>query len=368
MKGRGTWWLIVVVLAALGWPGAVRAEGIAPEPLDWAIPGGHFYTQANGFPPGTSPMGYSIVDDDQARFWTAFQKGGGVARFGYPASQRFWWGGFLSQVTQKTVLQWRPETASVDYVNVFDDLDRVGKDAWLQTTRSIPPPVPATFDAGLDWNGVMRHRLDLLKTRPALFAAYQSTPDAIDQFGLPTSPVVDAGPMFVVRLQRAVLQEWKIKEPWADVGQVTIANGGDLAKEAGALPPNALRPIAPPNGTWLATSGGYVLDGHATWYEPGFVGKPMRNGQIYDPEDPTTTACNAFPLGSHLQVTSPLTHKTIQLVVRDTGDFVYPDVLDLSPAAFVSLGIPTPVGVTPVEVVLLDGAPTSSKTQAPPAP
>lgn len=368
MKARWGWLLVVIILAAECWPGAARAAGIPLEPLDWAIPNGHFYTQANGFPPGTSPMGYAIVDDDRARFWTAFQKSGGVARFGYPASQRFWWGGFLSQVTQKAILQWRPATDSIDYVNVFDDLDRVGKDAWLQTTRAIPLPVPATFDAGLDWNAAMRHRLDLLASRPALLAAYQSTPDALDRYGLPTSPVEDAGPMFVARLQRAVLQEWKVQEPWADVGQVTVANGGDLAKESGALPADPLRPIAPPNGSWVPTTGAYVLDGHATWYEPGFVGKPMRNGQIYDPNDPTTTACNAFPLGSHLQVTSPVTHQTIQLVVRDTGDFLYPDVLDLSPAAFASLGVPTPVGVTPVEVVLLDGAPTNSRTQAPSSP
>jgi hypothetical protein len=314
-------------------------------------------------------MGFAVVDDDQARLWTAFQAAGGVERFGYPVSRRFFWGGFVSQATQKAILQWRPETGTIDYVNVFDDLDRLGKDGWLQTVRAVPAPVAGSFDAGLDWAHVVRHRLDLLKARPALYARYVSTPDAIDRYGLPTSPVFDAGPMYVVRLQRAVLQEWKVREPWANVGQVTVANGGDLAKEAGVLPSDAPRPIAPPAGTWKAATGEYDVLGHATWYEPGFVGKPMANGQIYDPNDPTTTACNAFPLGSLLQVTSLTTGQRIQVVVRDTGDFVYPDVLDLSPAAFASLGVPTPVGVTPIDVALLVEAPsTSSRIQAPSAP
>ncbi|HEX5414571.1 MAG TPA: hypothetical protein VFZ25_02820, partial [Chloroflexota bacterium] len=61
-------------------PSSVQAGPL----LDWAIPNGHFYTQANGYPLGRSPMGYAIVDDAQARFWTGFQHLGGVPRLGYP--------------------------------------------------------------------------------------------------------------------------------------------------------------------------------------------------------------------------------------------------------------------------------------------
>lgn len=345
---------------ALAAPAPGTASSTAPAPRDWAVPGGHFFTQGNGFPLGTSPMGYAIVDDDNARFWTAYQRAGGEKRFGYPVSQRLTWEGFLVQVTQKAILQWRPETQSVDYVNVFDDLDRLGKNGWLQAFRSIPAPLGSTFDQSLDWKTTMRHRVDLLKVRPALYAAYASAPDALDRFGLPTSPVVDAGPMYVVRLQRAVLQEWKVKEPWADVGQVTVANGGDVAKDAGVLPFDAVRPKPPPPGTWTPAPGEYRLTGHGTWYDLGFAGKPMANGQSYLPTDPTTTAANAFPLGSVLRVTDEATGKTIVVTVRDTGAFAYPDVLDLSPAAFVALGVPTPKGVTPISVELI--VPSASLT------
>ena len=351
----------------------------APLALDWPLPGGHYFTQANGFPTGASPMGYSIVDDDAAKLWSAFQARGGVAHLGYPASQRFIWGGFVSQATQKAVLQWRPDRGTVEFVNVFDDLGQTGMNDWLLTVRSVPPPVAADYDRGLDWPKIVVHRQDLLRARPALLKAYLSTVDALDLYGLPTSKIFDAGPMYVIRLQRAVLQEWKVKEPWANVGEVTVANGGDLAKEAGAFPWRQLRPAASPIDTWPTKS--YTITGIATWYGPGFVGKVMANGQIYDPTDPTTTAANAYPLGSSLRVTSTATKKSIVVTVRDTGTFVYPRVTDLSPAAFASLGVPTGAGITAVTVELLppplppsvsptpalSPTPAASKTRVPPA-
>lgn len=350
-------WL--AVLATI-WPAGAAAATPTP-PVDWSIPNGHFYTETNSFPTGTSPMGYAIVDDAAAKFWTAYQKLGGVQRLGYPASQRFLWKGFVTQIMQKAVLQWRPDTGTVDFLNVFDDLGQAGANSWLESTFAVPPPVPGSFDSGRSWNQIVVGRTDLLKSRPALLKWYESTPDALDLYGLPTSPVVDAGPMYVVRLQRAVLQEWKVAEPWAKPGEVTVANGGDLGKEAGVFPWKQLRPVAPPAGTWTFQPGEYSLSGRATWYGPGFVGRPMANGVTYQPSDPTTTAANAYPLGSLLKVRAVQTNRTIQVYVRDTGRFTYPGVLDLSPAAFESLGAPPATGVLTVTVELLD-APTTPVT------
>lgn len=369
MKRRTLCWMIAlgVTRGLLGPTGALAASPSSPA-LDWPVPGGHFYTQTNGFPLGTSPMGYAVVDDGPARLWTAFQRHGGVARLGYPVSQRFVWDGFVTQATQKAVLQWRPEKGDVDFINVFDDLSRAGKDDWLLEVRSVPRPLAATFDQGLSWPQIIRRRMALLKERPALYRHYLATPDSWTLYGLPTSPVIDVGPMYVIRLQRAVLQEWKIDQPWAHAGQVTVANGGDVAKEAGLFPWKQLRPVAPPPGTWSPRSGQYVLSGRATWYGPGFIGRAMANGQIYQPTDPTTTASNAFPLGSRVRITSPATGRSIDAVVRDTGRFPYPGVVDLSPAAFESLGGTLAAGVLPVSVELLAGpSATTSSTQAPPA-
>jgi N-acetylmuramoyl-L-alanine amidase len=66
-------------------------------------------------------------------------------------------------------------------------------------------------------------------------------------FGLPASRVEDMGNHYAVRLQRAVIQLWKVDVPWAKAGQTTVANGGDIAKEAGLFPGEPLRP-APAGG------------------------------------------------------------------------------------------------------------------------
>jgi hypothetical protein len=55
------------------------------------------------------------------------------------------------------------------------------------------------------------------------------------------------GNVLVLRAQRVVLQEWKQDTPWAKAGEVTVALGGDIAKELGILPDGqALAAIGPP--------------------------------------------------------------------------------------------------------------------------
>ena len=56
-------------------------------------------------------------------------------------------------------------------------------------------------------------------------------------YGLPNSSVQDFGPFYAVLLQRAAFQEWKIDAPGiARVGEVTVVNAGDVAKEFGLIP------------------------------------------------------------------------------------------------------------------------------------
>ncbi|MBM4419790.1 MAG: hypothetical protein FJ033_16015 [Chloroflexi bacterium] len=57
----------------------------------------------------------------------------------------------------------------------------------------------------------------------------------------------DMGNHFAVRLQRAVIQLWKVDVPWAKAGETTVANGGDVAKEAGLVRADALVPIRSPS-------------------------------------------------------------------------------------------------------------------------
>src|SRR5579885_605210 len=231
---------VLAVLLALV-PGVASAQ----TPADWDVPGGHFFTQTGG----GGGRGYSVTDEGGVRFWSEFQRLGGVQAVGYPASQRFQWDGFTVQVFQRVVFQWRPEQDAVAFVNVFDRLHELGKDDFLLRVRQTPPPRPFD-DAGKAWDQVVATHLAVLDAWPALAGAYRAAaPDPVQANGLPVSDVADMGNNYALRAQRVVFQLWKEDVPWARKGQVTVALGGDIAKEAGILPdPDALRPIAAPTG------------------------------------------------------------------------------------------------------------------------
>ena len=209
---------------------------------DWDIPNGHFYTQTNGGQAGT---GYRVTNDGNARFWDEFQRLGGIDGLGYPASRRFSWEGFTVQVFQKAILQWRPEVGRAYFVNVLDRISAAGKDDWLLTQRMTPLPFDPAPDTGLAWSAVVARHEAILERDGAIRARYFAEGDPVSRYGLPMS-AEDLPAAYVVRAQRVVFQRWKTDQPWAKAGQVTIANGGDLAKEAGILPSDALAPEAPP--------------------------------------------------------------------------------------------------------------------------
>ena len=93
-----------------------------------------------------------------------------------------------------------------------------------------------------------------------------------------------------------------------------------------------------------------VLDGVATWYGAAFQGRAMSNGQRFDMWNASTAAANVFPLGTRLRVTRRVTGHSIIVTVTDHGAFSYPDLVDLSYAAFSRLADPT-TGVIGIQVV-----------------
>lgn len=213
------------------------------DAAEWAIPGGRFYTQtANG------RGGFSVVDNNQARFWSEFQRLGGLQTVGYPISQRYMHDGFVTQAFQKLVLQWRPEVGQAYPVNVFDELSKNGFDDTLLRRRQTPHTLDSSrFDPpGAEWVEIVTGRHALLNDNSAIRSRYFSAGDPITVFGLPTSRVEDMGNHYALRTQRAVFQQWKEAVPWAAAGEVTIANGGAIAQELGWLPDAALVPEAVP--------------------------------------------------------------------------------------------------------------------------
>ncbi|MDO8692078.1 MAG: hypothetical protein Q7R39_19070 [Dehalococcoidia bacterium] len=199
-------------------------------------------------------MGFAVTNDGGVPLWDTWQLYG-LDNVGYPLSSRFVWGGYLTQVFQKAVFQSRPDLGGVAFVNVFDELHNWRADSFLLVNRQTPLQVDPSFDAGKPPEQIVQARLALLDANGAIRDRYFSGVDPLLLYGLPTSAVQDMGNAFVIRTQRAVFQQWKVDVPWASAGQVTVANGGDIAKEEGLFPTdmiqngasvNPLQPQPPP--------------------------------------------------------------------------------------------------------------------------
>lgn len=204
------------------------------------LPNGRFYTQARGSAPAGT--GFAVTDADGVPFWTAFRQFGGVQGVGYPVTHRFKMKGFTTQAFQKVVFQHRPDQGgAVVFVNVFDELSAAGKDNWLAVQKEVPKSQAWTEDTGKDWPTVQANHNSLLDKDPAIKAVFQSVSDPIAFNGLPMS-YEDKPNIAVLRAQRKVFQRWKTDQPWAKAGQVLVANGGDVGKEAELYPKAATEP------------------------------------------------------------------------------------------------------------------------------
>jgi hypothetical protein len=203
----------------------------ALDRLDTALPGGHFYTQGNGFA-GGGGLGYTVVDDDDAPLWSELQHQGGVSRLGYPVTSRFTYGGAVTQAFQNGALQWQPAQAQSSLLNILDELHAHGSDGWLDVARQIPP-APADGQPA---------DLSMLAPFPGMLAVYQADPGL---YGLPVS-VKDYGQIGSARFQRSTMQLWQTDRPPATAGTLIPGAPGDLAKAAGLWPLDAAAPAAPP--------------------------------------------------------------------------------------------------------------------------
>ncbi len=93
-------------------------------------------------------------------------------------------------------------------------------------------------------------------------------------------------------------------------------------------------------GSWHYPQNHYDYDevGLASWYGPGFHGKPKPYGEIFD-QDAMTAAHKTLPLPTVAKVTDIKTGKSITVLIDDRGPFVYDGrIIDLSMGAAKALG------------------------------
>jgi rare lipoprotein A len=105
----------------------------------------------------------------------------------------------------------------------------------------------------------------------------------------------------------------------------------------------------------------------ATWYGPGFEGKPMADGVRFSSADATVTAHCTLPFGTPLRLTNLGNGRSIAVVVQDRGPYIKrhrhlycrPHGLDLSRAAASALGFER-AGTALLEMEVLPPAGTVS--------
>lgn len=236
---------------------ADEAPNLTPPPDDFDIPNGHFFSQTGRqVDPeqitllqnlsGTVRLadstlgitGFTVTNETEIPFWTAYRAYGGVDELGYPLSQRLTWRGATVQVMQRNILVWDAAGKQTTLANTFDLLHDLGHDQWLSDHKKVPPPFTSTLPATATWEEVRADRLSLLALDPVIEARYRANPRAEDSYGLPVS-IGEYDEVIVLRTQRAAFQHWKIDTDFAKAGDVTVANGGELAVEAGIVPADA---------------------------------------------------------------------------------------------------------------------------------
>lgn len=77
--------------------------------------------------------------------------------------------------------------------------------------------------------------------------------------------------------------------------------------------------------------------GTASWYGPGFAGRPTASGEIFDPLD-MTAAHPELPLGTEVVVVNLANGREARLRINDRGPFIADRVIDVSKAAAKALG------------------------------
>ena len=91
-----------------------------------------------------------------------------------------------------------------------------------------------------------------------------------------------------------------------------------------------------------------VQTGQASWYGPGFAGKPTASGERFRPYK-RTAAHKTLPFGTVVRVTRTDTGDRVRVVINDRGPFVQGRIIDLSKKAARRIDM-LGDGVAPVEV------------------
>jgi hypothetical protein len=133
---------------ALAQAQAQQSVVYSPDGPDFAIPDGHFFTQA--LPNRSDGVGFAVQDGHEADMWSAFQSAGGLDALGYPTSRRFELSGQVAQAFANGILRWDRASGAVAKLSVKDLPD--GKVPVYATVPEQPPVAAAEVQPNA-WSG-----------------------------------------------------------------------------------------------------------------------------------------------------------------------------------------------------------------------
>ena len=112
----------------------------------------------------------------------------------------------------------------------------------------------------------------------------------------------------------------------------------------------------------LQSARGFIQEGTASWYGPGFHGKRTANGETYDMHA-MTAAHTILPLGTIVRVTNKNNGRSLVLRINDRGPFVDDRIIDLSRAAADKLDV-VGKGTAPVRIAAMSDQPQTASAAA----
>lgn len=95
----------------------------------------------------------------------------------------------------------------------------------------------------------------------------------------------------------------------------------------------------------------YTERGTASWYGPGFNGKPTASGEKFN-QSAMTAAHKTYPFGTVVRVTNLSNGRSVQVRINDRGPFVKNRIIDLSQGAAKKIDM-IQAGTVPVRLDIL---------------
>ena len=81
-----------------------------------------------------------------------------------------------------------------------------------------------------------------------------------------------------------------------------------------------------------------IGSGEASFYGPGFAGRPTANGERFNPAE-MTAAHRTLPFGTKLKVTNERNGRSVVVRINDRGPYAHNRVIDLSKGAAEKIGM-----------------------------